>query len=131
MAVHVSFCGEFQLSIFKLRDRIGYRAAGAGHDFNAGLLQHPERLGPAMAGNQRIHVMVNDGLARLNAGSLGQIEVLAVFHDFKGHGIRINDDRIGCPPESRIQIRFQLFSCGCNGYFHYFHPLRFRFSGFR
>ena len=49
-------------------------------------------------------VTINDGLAGLDSGALGQIEVLAVFHHLKCHGLRINNHKIGRPSEAGIQI---------------------------
>jgi hypothetical protein len=73
---HIRLCAGFKFPVVELGDGIRNLIAGAGHYFNAGFLQHLEGLRPTVACNEDIDVMVNDGLAGLNSGSLGHLRFL-------------------------------------------------------
>jgi hypothetical protein len=72
-------------------------------NLDAGGLQHAESLRSAMAGDQSLGAGAGDGFRRLDAGSLGRVEVLSIVHDFEGFAVQVVDDKFGRSAEAGIQ----------------------------
>jgi hypothetical protein len=94
-------CG-LKLSPFVAFHSLFHSAAGAGDDCHPGLLQNPESLGAAVAGDQHFRRTVCQDFSGLDARPLGEIEILCIFDNLDFHGFRIDNDEILAPAETGI-----------------------------
>jgi hypothetical protein len=55
----------------------------------------------------------------LNSCSLGKIQALDVWYNLKLLGLRIDDKKLGRPPEPGIDLRFKIIAVGghCDSHF--------------
>jgi len=105
VSFHIRGFGCRQPAGLELFDGLRDSTLRTGEYPNTGSLQHAERFGPAMAGNQALGSEPENRFRCLNPRALGQIQILGIVESLKLLALGVIQDKFGSSAKPGIYCR--------------------------
>jgi len=110
MSFHIGLLYWLQRPILILSNGVYNTPFGACHDIDTRGIQNLKCLRATVAGDQYINFLIYDGLCRLDACPLGQIEILLVFCNLILQCFRVYNNEIFGPPKAGVHVGDQYYA---------------------